>query len=295
MVASILGHYLMSKEVITVKEFKAILKEQEKSRVKLGLIAVAEGFMSVKEADRVNRLQAIMDKRFGDIAIENNLLTEGQVATLLRKQGNPYLSFAQALENLNIMTLQQLEHWVVSYQNENHLSPSDMEALKSDDVDNILHIFLPSEGQQYSELAGVAIRAMLRLVDRDIYIGKSSLIETCVMDNSAMQTVEGKNGYQLILAGRVEGLLPTARLFGKEEFATVDMDALDAIGELLNVINGLYVSSQKDSGSYEMCPPEFCDTSHKISGKEILRIPIYVGQSAAMLGIGVDCKVEVIK
>ena len=69
---------------------RQILNEQQKVRVKLGLIAVAEGLMTQEEADRVNQLQAVMDRRFGDIAVEKGYLTEGQVNSLLKKQGNAY-------------------------------------------------------------------------------------------------------------------------------------------------------------------------------------------------------------
>ena len=85
MVASIVGNYLVAKDLITSEQITDVFKEQSNVRVKLGLIAVAEGLMSQEEADRVNQLQAIMDKRFGDIAVEKGYLTEGQVESLLKK------------------------------------------------------------------------------------------------------------------------------------------------------------------------------------------------------------------
>ena len=65
MVSSIVGNYLLEKNLITAEQLKDLMKEQQKVRVKLGLIAVAEGLMTQEEADKVNRLQAVMDKRFG--------------------------------------------------------------------------------------------------------------------------------------------------------------------------------------------------------------------------------------
>ena len=38
-------------------------------------------------------MEAIMDKRFGDIAVEKGYLTSEQVSRLLGMQGNQYLSF----------------------------------------------------------------------------------------------------------------------------------------------------------------------------------------------------------
>ena len=106
MVSSIVGNYLLDQGLITAEQYKDLLREQQKVRVKLGLIAVAEGLMTQEEADKVNRLQAVMDKRFGDIAVEKGYLTSGQVEALLKKQGNAYLAFAQALENQQLMTVE---------------------------------------------------------------------------------------------------------------------------------------------------------------------------------------------
>ena len=59
---------------------------QEKIRVKLGLIAVSEGMLTLDQADAINRMQQVMDKRFGDIAVEKGYLTEAQVNSLLKMQ-----------------------------------------------------------------------------------------------------------------------------------------------------------------------------------------------------------------
>ena len=60
MVSSIVGGYLIEKGLITKEQFRDLLGEQQKVRVKLGLIAVAEGLMTQEEADKVNQLQAVM-------------------------------------------------------------------------------------------------------------------------------------------------------------------------------------------------------------------------------------------
>ena len=84
MIASIVGNYLRDIGLLTEEQLYDLLAEHRKVRVKLGTIAVAEGLMTQDEAERVNRLQAIMDMRFGDIAVEEGYLTEGQVETLLK-------------------------------------------------------------------------------------------------------------------------------------------------------------------------------------------------------------------
>ena len=79
------------------EDLKTQIAKQNEVRVKMGLIAVAEGMMTSEQAEEVNRLQATMDKRFGDIAVEKGYLTDEQIGNLLKKQGNAYMSFAQVL------------------------------------------------------------------------------------------------------------------------------------------------------------------------------------------------------
>ena len=78
-----------------------ILDAQRKVQVKLGLIAVSEKLLSPEQADKINNRQAFEDKRFGDIAVEMGYLTESQVSRLLQLQGNPYLTFIQAMTEMD--------------------------------------------------------------------------------------------------------------------------------------------------------------------------------------------------
>lgn len=293
MVSSIVGNYLVSKGVITIEQFKDLLVEQRKVRVKLGLIAVAEGLMTQEEADKVNKLQANMDKRFGDIAIERKYLTEGQVQALLRKQGNAYLAFAQALENQQLMTVEQLEQYMVDFQRDNQFTASNIEDLKSDDIDRILPLYMPIDGGEYLELAGTAMRTLMRCVDAEIYPERAYIASRCEADNGAIQLVEGDPSVTSGMFGKGEALWPTASIFGQEAFMEVNEDALDAIGELLNCINGLYASAVSHKGiALELCPPEFNTHVSAVEGEEMLILPVHIQGQKVDFVIAIGNKIE---
>ena len=55
MVANIVGNYLIENQLLTTEQLRDLVREQRKVRVKLGLIAVAEGLMTQEEADKVKR------------------------------------------------------------------------------------------------------------------------------------------------------------------------------------------------------------------------------------------------
>ena len=292
MVSSIVGNYLMEKGLLTGEQFRDILNEQQKVRVKLGLIAVAEGLMTQEEADRVNQLQAVMDRRFGDIAVEKGYLTEGQVNSLLKKQGNAYLAFAQAMENQQLMTIEQLEQILLDYRCENNFTASDMVALKRDDVDSILPLFLPVDSEAYYGIAGTAVRTLMRLVDTGLYPDKAYIMQKTEDENGALQKVEGEKGFVSALGGKGNALQFTASVFGQEEFVSVDEDALDAIGELLNCINGLYVSECKDGSSLELMPPSFKTGIQGFESRKMLVLPIHIKNDCVDLMIAIGDEIE---
>jgi len=293
MVSSIVGNYLVDHNLITVEQFGDLLKEQQKVRVKLGLIAVAEGLISQEEADKINRLQAVMDKRFGDIAVEKGSLTQGQVEALLKKQGNAYLAFAQALENQQLMSIEQLEQYMIDFQRDYSLTISDMEDLKSDDVDRILPLYMPAGSDKYFNAVGTALRTILRCVDNNVYPERAYITKRCDADNGAIQFVEGEHNITCAMIGKGQALLKTASVFGREDFPEVNMDALDAIGELLNCINGLYATSLSQSGiSMELYPPEFSDKISGIESEELLIIPLHIKGQRVEFAVAIDHKIK---
>lgn len=294
MVSSIVGNYLLEKGVISFEQFRDLLVEQRRARVKLGLIAVAEGLMTQEEADKVNRLQAVMDKHFGEIAVEQNYLAEGQIEALLKKQGSAYLAFAQALENQQLMSVEQLEMYMLDYQRENQFTISDMEDLKSDDADRILPLYVPTGCDKYLNAAGTAVRTLMRCIDTEIYPEKAYITDRLEIDNAAIQFVDGECSITCGMAGKGQALLPIACVFGEEEFPEVNEDALDAIGEILNCINGLYASSLSQAGvTMELYPPEFSAKMKEVKCDEMLVLPIHIKGELVNFIIAIDSKIEI--
>ena len=293
MIASIVGNYLKDVGLLSEEQLHDLLAEHRKVRAKLGIIAVAEGLMTQDEADRVNRLQAIMDMRFGDIAVEEGYLTEGQVETLLKKQGNAYLSFAQALENQQLMLIEQLEQLLIDFQYDNNFTSSDMEILKGDDIDQILTLFLPLEGARYEKIASVAVRTIMRLIDLDVCVGRGYLAKRREVENGAMQKVSGRMGYTTGMVGRGNALCNIASVYGQETFNTVDEDALDAIGEVINCINGLVaISMEHMDNTLDLCPPEYSAELEAVVSEEMLVLPLRILGKKVDLIIAIGKEIE---
>lgn len=272
----IFGNYLVETGKITKDQFAEVLAYESTVRVKLGLIAVAEKLMTEKQADEINQLQAIMDKRFGDIAVEKGYLTNDQVENLLKKQGNIYMIFVQTLIDKSLMNLEEIDKSLEAYQEKMGFTHSDMDALVSGDVDRTVKLFLPTEEELVEKHCAIAIRTFLRIIDSNAYVSKAYMTDSLKVDNLAMQALKGDHSIIAAFAGLDDALLPAASSFAKEEFDAVDLDALDAMGEFTNCINGLFAVDMGNEGvDLDMLPPEFFENATQICGNKLCVMPIH--------------------
>jgi len=293
MIANIVANYLVNKGKISIEQYYQLFEELSKVRAKLGLIAVHEGLMTEYQADTVNMLQSSMDMKFGDLAVEKGFLTPAQVQEMLKKQGDPYLSLAQALENMGIMRLNDLDLVMKKYQVEYELSTSSVEALKSDDIERIIPLFLPSDADSYIEIVTLAVKTIMRLVDTNIYPMKAFYTEDLDVTNGTLQFVDGDPCVTLGLCGDGNSLLHVASVFGQEEFDKVDMDALDAVAELVNCICGMYASAMSMQRiQMELYPPCFDDSIEGVYQSKMLVLPMMVGDKSVNLVACIGEKLE---
>ncbi len=282
MVANILGNYLVEIGRITPKEYRALVRITEEERVKLGLIAVAEGLMTEEQADEVNRMQTHVDKKFGDIAVDMGYLTRSQVNALLDKQHNEYIVFLQALEDMDLIKGPEALRILDEYIEDNNLNAGVAEAFKRGDIDSIIDAFIPPEIEEFRDQIAIAVRTIMRCVDRELCIKKATIIQSLKTDGGAsFQTLDSAHGDESITLGLVEddgGFLMAANLFAMEDFDNLDEDALDSCAELLNCINGLYASMKSSQGiDLELLPPDMhAEQVIKESTNKMCEIPLMI-------------------
>lgn len=294
MFGHIFGRFLVEQKMIPQKTLDEVLDEQRKVRAKLGLIAVSEKLLSQEQADKINSRQAIEDKRFGDIAVEMGYLTESQVNRLLQLQGNPYLTFIQAMTEKEIMTLEEIENAIDLYRRENGLTNTDLEAFKSGDIDRMIPLYVRTDNSLLSELVGVTVRTIVRLIDSEIAIEPSYSSYSYEFENIAVQSVAGDHSMLLGLAGEGNNLLTIANVFAKEEFPSIDLFAFDAVCEFINCVNGLYASYLSGKGvMIDMVPPTYYQAGCLKAENKLLIVPIYIKNRKVRIVLAVDTSIRV--
>ena len=280
MFTNIFGNYLVRKNIITEDEFISIKMQIDKTRVKLGLIAVSEKLMTEKQADEVNLKQQMMDKKFGDIAISLGYLTEVQVERLLALQGNEYMRFCQSAVDKDIMTLEQIEGALDYYKKENGFTFADMEAIKSGDVDRVLPLFLPEiPDGPFVDLLAVTFRCINRLASDDISIRRGYTTNNYKTGAVAMQEIVGDYNVTTAFSGDDKGILAIAEAFAKQFFDEVDINALDSVGEFINISDGLFATAKSQEGlELNLMPPKLSKDPLELNGSMIVVIPIFINQ-----------------
>lgn len=285
----IFGNYLVSLNKITKQQLQEVIELEKTVRVKMGLLAVAEKLMTEEQAEEINRLQAVRDQRFGDLAVEKGYLTEEQIGNLLKKQGNIYMVFVQTMIDKGYMTLDDVEKALAEYQNENGFTHSDMDDIVSGDVDRTIRLFLPANTELYDRVCGVAIRTIIRLISSGAYVQKAYFVDELQADNFAVQELTGEHNIYTGFAGAGDNLLAIAESFADEKFDKVDVDALDAVGEFINCINGLFASElSNENVSVDMCPPMFYEEKVAIKGNQFCVFPIIIDEKIIHFVLSID-------
>jgi len=283
------GKYLVDNNKLSAEQFADIKDSQTKTRVKLGLIAVSEKMITEKQADEINRKQAVMDKRFGDIAVELGYLTDEQVGKLLGLQGNSYMIFCQLVTDKGIMTLDEIENELKKYGDSLGISDSQLEDIKSDDIDKIIPIFVPDVDSKYSELMAVAIRTVNRLISSNLSIGMGSVVDKLDISGYACQALVGDFNVRTGFVGEGDSILIIADTYAGEKFDKVDEDALDSVGEFVNIINGLYATALSyDKVNVELMPPSLVSGNEVVNASKVCVVPMTIDGNDVKLFLAID-------
>ncbi len=277
MLDRLIGNFLVEQGLMTRTQLMEAYKLQESNRAKLGVIAVAEKLMTIAQAEQVNTLQSTMDKKFGDIAVEKGYLSETQVGRLLELQGNAYLTFLQAVVDLGILPMDKLESAEQQYQKYHGFTESDMAALKTGDVAQAVPIFLGTDDPIFKAMFCMGVKNMYRLVDTHVYIGKAYTARAVKDEVLGYQAFRGDQQAVVAISGKYDDVRKMAIAYTKEEFIETKEDALDAICELINCINGIYATEKsKQDIRLELDPPNFNVSYAEALSEEMLVLPVYI-------------------
>lgn len=252
MFSAFFGHYLLEKKLVTPKQLSDVMEKQEQTRLRLGMLAVNAKYMTASQAEVVNELQATMDKRFGDIAIDKGYLTKEQLESLLGQQKSEHLILAQNLIDAKIMTMASFEKEIEKYKEEFGLDDKQLEGLKTNDVNLLVHAFLAFEDAEatahYGDYVTLFIKNIVRFIDSNVRFDRVQKIDHIELDHIVRQSISGEQEIFTGIGASEETFLALAGNYADEKFDEMGEYPIDAVGEFLNLHNGLFTVNMSDGG-----------------------------------------------
>ena len=94
-----------------------------------------------------------------------------------------------------------------------------------------------------------------------------------------MQEIVGDYHVLTAFAGDDKGILAIAEAFAKQFFDGVNVNALDSVGEFINICNGLFATEKSKEGmNLNLNPPKLSKDPIDINGSVVIVIPIFINQ-----------------
>lgn len=242
--ARFLGEYLVYAELISQSQLADATAWLETKNVRLGQLAVDEGFMTVTQADSLNKKQRDVDKPFGALAVEHGLLNSEQLQSLLDIQKDKRVDVNDALLELEILEPLALEQAVSAFEKIDH-GPKEEPAG---------HPLLPSD-MQGNRMAAMVLDTFPKIANR--VAGIQSKVDygrpvtpKFLWDCTASLVLSDETNLKVYLSVN-EDLADTIlrRLFG-DEMAESEMapEFDDAIAEFLTTVTAAAVRSLSEEG-----------------------------------------------
>lgn len=292
MFSQFFGQFLLSKGHLSADELLSVLDETDRTRVKLGTMAISDRMLSPAQVEEIHAIQASEDKRFGQIAIEQGYLTEFQLDVLLTSQKNEHHQMVQVLFDRGIFNLDELDQIMEDYRESNGMDEDSLEALKNGEVDTYVELFLNLHDafdiETCRDYVSLYIKSFIRFVDRNIRFEAIRKVEDYQATYLSTQVLEGTSRIITGIGGSSEAITQLAVHFSQEPEEEVEDIIEDAVGEFLNLQNGLFAVNMSDKGMELNLEPQIHLTNALLCGSQtyyVLPVIASWGRTDLVLGL----------
>lgn len=254
MFAQYFGQYLLSRGLVSPEQLGRAMTAQQETRVKLGVLAINHGYLTPAQVDTIHQAQTRMDKRIGEIAVELGFMTAAQVDELLASQQSSHLALGQALIDHGIMSYETFASALNQYKEEYSLSDEQFESIMNGSIEDLLTTLLKRAEVSVSstniDYIALFAKNVIRFIDSDIRVELADANAAAASNWTARQPIESAGGTSRITAidGSEAAFLQLASLYADEPIEAPDDMMEAAVGEFLNLHNGIYLVNLSNSG-----------------------------------------------
>ncbi|NLA91779.1 MAG: hypothetical protein GX843_09135 [Synergistaceae bacterium] len=254
------GQFLLNERIVTPGDLSRAMGRLGDARPRVGILAIAKGYMTPAQVREVGAAQRKEDKRFGKIAIDKGYLTAEKLEELLSAQKNEHVLLGQILVEDNILSHDGFLRSLELYREKSGFSSEGYEAIRDGDTDRAVASILTGQPGGQNPLikawSEIFVRNIIRFVDpaaaldplaeRDM---KGSIVFT--------QSMRGDREFNTFISAKEPVMADLAQRYTDLAAGALDEIALEAIGEFLNVSNGLFTVNCSDRGvELDLLPQE---------------------------------------
>ncbi len=259
MLSRLFGQFLLQEQLVTASQLARAFVLMEETRPLLGVLAMAGGQMTPEQVKEVHEAQKRSDRRFGQIAVEKGYLSVEALETLLSQQQSRHLLLGQILIEKGIFSSEGFLKALEAYREASGLSAASYAAFDREDIDGVVASLFTGQGggqELLENYVALFVRNVIRFVDPGVAI--DPLADAAPSGLPAFRQVfSGDRDLTSLLSGETAVLLDLARRYSHLELPTFDETAEAAVGEFLNLVNGLFTVNCSDIGiELDMSPPE---------------------------------------
>ena len=247
------GHYLLDEGKITNKQLSEVVEYQSKNNLSLGELAVRDGFINTEEANIINDKQRSLDKRFGEIAVSLELLTDIQVEKLLQIQKKEKIFFGETLILKNFMSKETLDIELARFAEQQNIETVELDdKIKTIDKDGVIKNSIEIFQTLYSRIVHDPIK-LIRM-DNTSSISHKGII--------ALQKMRGDVHLNFAIQPEDTVSLAISTEFLKTDFNAIDDMVIDIICEFVNIVLGnIAVKFSAESSEVDLTPPIIIEPS----------------------------------
>lgn len=254
MFAQYFGHYLLNHGLVSVSDLERAMLAAKETRVKLGVLAIDNGLMNSEQVEEVHQAQTRMDKRFGEIAEELGYLTSAQIDELLSMQQTAHLALGQAMVELELMNYDTFANALHDYKAAHRLTDEQFKKITHGDIEVLLETVLLkdelADNAAWSNYIQLFAKNCVRFLSGDIRLehhqsGGNEANEWFIYQ--PMLNTASNVARRTALAGTKAAFLELASDFAQEKVTDIEMMEA-AVGEFLNLHNGIYLVNASNSG-----------------------------------------------
>lgn len=150
----------------------------------------------------------------------------------------------------------------------NNLTDRELRVLKDGDIDAMVSTFVKMRQEEYILQLKCVLKSLKHYLGDEMTLEKITIKEEYEGDFIGNQMMDGDMDIFFGIIGSDEVLLKVASDFAMEDFQEFDMDAYDAVCELINCTNGAFATRLCDDDiDVVLYPPVFYDNVHITSEK----------------------------